>query len=82
MQALEDTPYCKDIFFNLGCYVLTVSANGDIVVCKTRETGGQQLATRQGVPRLGISEIQMEIICYFDLHAPSNGILAFALAAL
>lgn len=32
MQALKKAQYSKDIFFNLSCYVLTVSTNGNIVI--------------------------------------------------
>lgn len=32
MQPLKKAQYSKDIFFNLSCYVLTVSTNGNIVI--------------------------------------------------
>lgn len=41
MQALEAALYSKDILFNLGCYVLAVGTDGDVVICKTAETAAQ-----------------------------------------
>lgn len=69
MQAPEEALYSKDILFNLGCYVLAVGADGDVVVCKTGETGVQWLPTRPGLPRLSISEQQIWTVCCSDSHA-------------
>lgn len=80
MQALETALYSKDILFNLGCYVLTVGTDGDVVVCKTAGTAAQWLPTKSGLPRLSMSELQIWTVCWFDSHA--LGILAFALATL
>lgn len=80
MQALKKAQYSKDIFFNLSCYVLTVSTNGNIVIWKTNK---RWFPTKQGVP--GLSTEDTDLDCYFGLHAPSNQgafILAFALGTL
>lgn len=66
MQALKKAQYSKDIFFNLSCYVLTVSTNGNIVIWKTNK---RWFPTKQGVP--GLSTEDTDLDCYFGLHAPS-----------
>lgn len=62
MQALEEALYSKDILFNLGCYVLTVSTDGDVVICKTLKTGVQFLPTKPGLPRLSVSDLDSLLV--------------------
>lgn len=68
-KALEEALHSKDILFNLSCYVLAVGADGNVVVCKTAQTGAQWLPSRPGLPRLSISELQIWTVCWFDSHA-------------
>lgn len=69
MQALEEALHSKDILFNLGCYVLAVGTDGDVVICKTLKTGVQFLPTKPGLPRLSVSELQIWTVCWFDSYA-------------
>lgn len=66
--GMQEAQYSKDILFNLGCYVLAVGTDGDVVVCKTAQTGAQCLPTKPGLPRLRISELHIWT-AWFDSHA-------------
>lgn len=67
--GMQEAQNSKDILFNLGCYVLAVGTDGDVVVCKTAQTGAQRLPTKPGLPRLSISELHIWTVCWFDSHA-------------
>lgn len=83
MQALEEALYSKDILFNLGCYVLAVSTDGDVVICKTAQTGAQCLPTKPGSPGSGfLSYTSGQLAGLIHMLFPSNGIFAFALPTL